>query len=248
MRKTIFSHFYNEEYLLPWWLKHHREIFDHGVMINYASTDSSVDIIRDLCPTWEIVDSINHVFDATIIEREIENYELHHKGWKMVLNTTEFIIGDFKKLDDYDLQAELICKCHIMVDSEENEFREPDKNLSLLKTRTNGIDLTLKHSEDFSKDRGCRLIHKNDEYRYPLGRHYHESNTDLFHVLWYGYSPFTERLLERKLQIKDRIPLDNIKRKLGFEHMYPREKMIEEMKRYQRSSNDMSDFINKHNQ
>ena len=55
MRKTVVTHFFNEEYLLPWWLEHHKKYFDHGVMIDYNSTDSSVEIIKKICPTWTIV-------------------------------------------------------------------------------------------------------------------------------------------------------------------------------------------------
>jgi hypothetical protein len=32
---TVISHIFNEEYLLPFWLEHHRTIFDHGIIIDY---------------------------------------------------------------------------------------------------------------------------------------------------------------------------------------------------------------------
>lgn len=51
MSLTVISHFYNEEYLLPWWLNHHKNIFDNGILINYGSTDKSVEIIKSICPT-----------------------------------------------------------------------------------------------------------------------------------------------------------------------------------------------------
>jgi FkbM family methyltransferase len=38
---TLIGHFRNEEYLLPWWLRHHVPMFDHGVLIDYSSTDAS---------------------------------------------------------------------------------------------------------------------------------------------------------------------------------------------------------------
>ena len=75
MKKTIISHFYNEEYLLPFWLKHHSKMFDHGILIDYNSTDRSVDIIREICPTWEIIDSRNELFDAVLIDKEVEDIE-----------------------------------------------------------------------------------------------------------------------------------------------------------------------------
>jgi len=73
--KTVICHFYNEEFLLPWWLNHHRSIFDHGIMINYHSTDRSVEIIRELCPTWEIRYSRNIDFHAEKIDLEVMDYE-----------------------------------------------------------------------------------------------------------------------------------------------------------------------------
>ena len=32
--RVVVSHFFNEAYLLPWWLRHHRDVFDHGVLID----------------------------------------------------------------------------------------------------------------------------------------------------------------------------------------------------------------------
>ena len=245
MKRTLISHFYNEEYLLPWWLKHHREIFDHGVMINCSSTDSSVDIIRELCPNWEIVDSVNKDFDALTIEPEVQGDESKHRGWKMVLNTTEFLIGDFSMLNDRS-PDKIVARCHIMVDSPEDEYNEPDQSVPLVKSRSNGINTLEKWGKDFQRVRNCRMIHKMESVIYDLGRHYPEETTQDMHVLWYGFSPFTERLLERKLQIKTRIPEHNVRKKLGWEHMYPREKMVEEMKKFQSASRDISNLIGKY--
>lgn len=246
MKKTLFSHFYNEEYLLPWWLKHHREMFDHGVMINYASTDSSVEIIRELCPTWEIVESINKDFDAVKIEPEVQSYEQMHEGWKLVLNTTEFFVGNLALLDSHNSPDTFTFRCHIMVDSVENENVEPDSNLPLVLTRANGINTLRQYGHDFQKVRNCRMMHRLPSIKYHLGRHYANETTEDMHVLWYGFSPFTEKLLKRKLQIKTRIPEHNIKRKLGWEHMYTREMMIQEMKRFQESARDLSPLISKY--
>lgn len=246
MKKTVLSHFYNEEYLLPWWLKHHREIFDHGVMINYASTDSSVEIIKELCPTWEIVESINKDFDALTIESEIQPYERAHEGWKLILNTTEFFIGNTSLLENEKSPDTFTVRCHIMVDSIENENKEPDPNLSLLSTRTNGINTFEPHGIQFKGVRNCRMMHKLDAVKYRVGRHYGTETTDDMHVLWYGFSPFTEKLLDRKLQIKTRIPEHNVKKGLGVEHMYTKERMVDEMKKFQSFSKDMSAFISKY--
>ena len=95
MKKTILCHFYNEEYLMPWWLKHHREIFDHGVMIDYHSTDRSVEIIKELCPTWDIITSRNPDFQADNCDAEVNDIERQIDGWKICLCMPEMIIGDY---------------------------------------------------------------------------------------------------------------------------------------------------------
>ena len=89
---TVLCHFYNEEYLLPFWLKHHCSIFTHGIMIDYHSTDKSVEIIKELCPTWEIRKTKNEMFDAHLVDKEVMEIEDTLIGFKIALNVTEFII------------------------------------------------------------------------------------------------------------------------------------------------------------
>ena len=100
MKKTLLCHFYNEAYMLPWFLNHHKQIFDHGVMIDYHSTDSSVEIIKEICPTWTIITSRNPDFQADTIDTEVNDIEAGIEGWKICLNVTEQLIGDYSILDD----------------------------------------------------------------------------------------------------------------------------------------------------
>ena len=100
MKKTVVSHFYNEEHLLPWWLRQHKQIFDHGIMIDYASNDRSVEIIKEICPTWEIRPSRNEYFDPGPIDQEVMDIERELTGWRIALNVTEFLYGNLDLLDD----------------------------------------------------------------------------------------------------------------------------------------------------
>lgn len=88
---TLISHFYNEEYLLPWWLMHHTKLFDHGILINRSSTDRSVEICQQYAPHWEIRNSKVLEFDAIQVDHEVMDIEKEVTGWKMTLNTTEFL-------------------------------------------------------------------------------------------------------------------------------------------------------------
>jgi hypothetical protein len=42
---TLFAHVRNEQELIPYWLQHHKPMFDHGVIIDYGSNDETVAII-----------------------------------------------------------------------------------------------------------------------------------------------------------------------------------------------------------
>ena len=73
--RTVICHFFNEAYLLPWWLPHHIPMFDHGIMIDHGSTDESVEIVQRLAPHWRIVRSRLTMFDAFLTDQEVMSYE-----------------------------------------------------------------------------------------------------------------------------------------------------------------------------
>lgn len=212
MRKTITAVFYNEEYLLPWWLMHHKQYFDHGVLINYASTDNSVSIIKDICPTWEIVESRNKFFGAKEIDDEVMDIETRITGWKICLNITEFLVGDYSILDNTPKTGHVI-PCCVMADNTPDTI--PEYILPLIKQKFNGIH----YNEGASKIRRSRYIHNKTYYMYPLGRHIDQSfSTEQLVVLWYGYAPYNEQTIKRKLQIQNRIPVSDFQQGFGTQH------------------------------
>jgi len=89
---TVICHFRNEEVYLPYWLRLHTRLFDHGILIDYASTDRSRDIIHELASTWEIRPSRNAKFHSVSIDHEVMDIEREITGWKMCLNVTEFLM------------------------------------------------------------------------------------------------------------------------------------------------------------
>lgn len=211
MRKTILTHFYNEEYILPWWLNHHKSRFDWGVCINYSSTDRSVEIIKDICPKWVVVDSVNDSFDAKLCDEEVIKYEQQIPGWKIVLNTTEFLVGNYDILNDVADQ-EIRIPCVVMVDEDPSKI--PKQSVSLIKQKRFGIP----YDAEGPIIRRPRCIHNKKQIDYPLGRHYEKYDTDELKILWYGYSPYTTELKTRKLQIQNRIPQVDRMRGLGTQH------------------------------
>lgn len=237
---TLLCHFYNEEYLLPWWLNHHKLIFDHGIMINYNSTDSSVDLIKSICPSWDIVNSRNTEFKVTAIDDEIYDIEAGIVGPRIVLNVTEFIYGNFnllKKIGQTDGPENLIIPVGIPVEKQYGIEYDYNKHL-LLQIPWWGVDST----KPAAQYRRCRLAHDKHQ-RYPFGRHFHDRNTEELMIYWHGYSPLNDRAIERKLQISPRIPQSDLAANMGLEHKRNKEEWLAHWDGFKTQSEDMTNEI-----
>lgn len=224
MKRTIICHFYNEEWMLPWFLNHHKQIFDHGVMIDYHSTDRSCDVIKELCPSWEIITSRNVDFQADNIDIEVNNIEARIEGWKICLNVTEQLIGNYSLMDT-TVPTALYVPSIFMVDIE-RESKAANINMPLYAQYHHGF--TFKDSEQNFLERRSRKLH-NTQTPYPLsstaecmapGRHYniYDANSELA-ILYYGWCPFDQQQLNRKLQIQTQIPWIDRQRGWGYHHI-----------------------------
>lgn len=232
IKKTIISHFYNEEYLLPWWLNHHKQFFDHGIMVNYNSNDNSVNIIKQICPTWEIINSRNTFFDAKLVDDEISDIEKSIDGWRICLNTTEFLIGNYFELENLNFQRYTI-PSFVMVDTDYLNIPNYDK--SLIEQKKFGIP----YKNNFLMRR-ARLLHTSKEISYPLGRHFEEYNTEKFVILWYGWCPFNDFVINRKLQIQNKIPDSDKNRGFGGQHIVTREELYNEFNKMLNLTKDLT--------
>jgi hypothetical protein len=228
--------------MLPWFLNHHKQIFDHGVMIDYHSTDRSREIIKEICPTWDIITSRNPNFQADMIDYEVMDLEKDIEGWKICLNVTEQLIGDYSILDDRPQQ--LLVPSLFFVDCDRNN--PVTHNLPLYKQKTDGFSFN-KH---FS-DRRARSLH-NIPVQYPVpGRHYGNYNTDALVIFYYGWCPFNQETLARKLQIQTQIPLVDRQRNWGFHHITNKETLTyrlenEFMSKSQNLSKEVEYYVAKH--
>ena len=229
-RKTVLCHFYNEEWILPFWLKHHRDIFEHGIMIDYHSTDQSASIIRDFCPTWEIRTSRNDNFSPQAVDDEVMEIEATLEGWRTCLNATEFLVGNYDRMHDNPAAEQVFVGQWMFIDMERRE--EPfylNVNLPLWQQRWWGYGIV----NDFSRNqpygsvpRAPRSLH-NHTLRYPVaGRHYPERKQthDDLTIFYYGYASLEEGSIKRKMQIQTQCPNagDNTNHKFTFDQLMDR--------------------------
>lgn len=213
--RLVVSHFYNEAYLLPWWLRHHREIFDHGVLIDSHSTDESAEICRDLVPHWEVVRSERPNFAAIMADFEVMKHEARFPGaWKIALNTTEFLVAPgLTELEAFLLSEDLIAAAlpgAILVDDAPDD--PPDPGFPLTEQKRSGIwedrfDFQAAAIPGLKRPRRSRVYHRYFIGAYSPGRHIshlpgqHRSSRDQAAIWWYGYSPWSSAFKQRKLQI-----------------------------------------------
>ena len=223
---TCISHFYNEEYLLPYFLKHHTQIFDHGVLIDYASTDNSAAICKEYAPDWEVRQSRNSDFNAGACDAEVMDIERSVAGWKCVLTTTEFLCGDIKSLtQQWDIQgsaAAQIRPCAI-VDLKNRDPVLGEQRSPLEYCHTGYMDGWITPYKS-------RLIHTHPDGQYSVGRHTTGLKDVLWHpegalLKWFGFAPWTSAMRARKMAIQTRMPQSDIDAGLGFQHILDDEKL-----------------------
>lgn len=201
---TVITHFYNEEYLLPWWLLHHTKLFDYGILINRGSTDLSVEICRKFAPHWEIYDSNVREFDTVLVDEEVMDVEKTVRGWKMTLNSTEFLccknkVEFFNTLNNFGKQMYAI-RTILMIDPSYNYYPDPSYMSPLIYQRYHG---NIPQNPHIWGD--WRFIHKFESGKYGPGRHFsaHEYIQCPYNafILKFYLSPWTDAMKKRKLQI-----------------------------------------------
>ena len=219
MTRTVICHFFNEEYLLPWWLDHHKQFFDHGIMIDYDSDDRSAAMVKEICPKWDLVKSRNQFFDSVAIDREVEDYEKDVTGWRICLNVTEFLCGNYDNpLFEVQIPIRYYLANYVFIDPFDGLVLDPALPLHR--------QVFWGYKEDRPKvslSRGERMFRSIHNYHagYPEqgGRHFPgpASFDDLF-IFYYGYAVFNAEMLKRKLQIQNRMSEEE---KVFFQGRHP---------------------------
>jgi hypothetical protein len=221
-KTTLLTNIFNEEYLLPFWLNHHKDMFDEIIIIDYNSTDKSVEICKSICPKSTIIKTRNSYFEAEEIDKEFMDIENNIEGIKIILNTTEF----------------LFCEKSIKSIFTDNShpFSYAINSISPYSINSYDINNTyelfhnlLNNDVVYHYDRGSRQIHNFPNGKYGIGRHstYNESfPTSLAHIIWFGYYPMNNKLLKRKLQIQQNIPQRDKDRGFGFHHLCNKDEML----------------------
>lgn len=269
IQKTVIMHFHNEEYMLPWWIKHHVKVFDHGVLINHGSTDASADICRELVPHWQLVDSELSEFSAVETDLEVMRYEAASQGWKMALNATEFLVCTpellDKKLQLMNSKNQKCLQTRGVVMADIAPDQKPSKEIPLIAQKHHGyleqdhpvftqpyanlrkLMWNLRWDRRARKGVRHRVMHCYAHGDYTVGRHATSHRidarpSDIF-TFWYGYSPWNDDMVARKLQFKSRIPQADREQRLGFQHLFDEGELSDNYRSCCSKSRDLSGLL-----
>lgn len=242
VRITVLTNVYNEEYLLPFWLEHHRPIFDHGIVFDWGCTDRSMDIVREMCPTWEIRKAseshpgkVLDKFDACDNDILLMIAEMRIDGYKIVLNTTEFLMSPESIRNYLSEEPNAYYPLRSLLALSTQEVQEP----KTLKEFFQGVERVEPNL------RGFRMIHSHDHGHYSLGRHERTLPvTDWIppHILWCTEYPWNQKLIKRALQIKDRIPDSDYEKGISYHHRFPLEQRIANREKHIEDSRPVPEF------
>lgn len=235
--RTVITHFFNESFLLPFWLKHHLPLFDSGILIDHGSSDESAAICRQLAPHWRHVRSRLDCFDAALTDAEVMYLEWQTEGFKIALNTTEFLVATSDALDwleqEIGHRTGVWLEAKVMIDAHPGVL--PDAEIPLLQSKPDGLCQgalrTQLGAQDSSLNRLMqinrgRLYHQAPSGCYRPGRHSSELSSlghcdrSLAHICWFAFSPWCGPFIQRKLGIRSRLSEAGLKLGQGFQHAW----------------------------
>jgi hypothetical protein len=230
---TIISHFFNEEYLLPFWLEYHSTIFENGVMIDYCSTDNSTKIINKICPNWKIIKTKNIKsngspnFEAKLVDDEVKEIEKTIEGYKICLNTTEFLFFEQSTTEEFINSLSPNMYYHLA------PFSIMTKKVNTFPTNLIDFFQDIQLIDNKISSRGHRILHSDSELNYCHGRHSHyggNNHTNVYRsdavILWTGFYPCNSEMITRKLQIQTNIPQCDKDNKAGWQHIVNHQELL----------------------
>jgi hypothetical protein len=247
---TLICHFWNNAWILPYWLRHHTRLFDHGIMIDHGASDGSVDIIRKLAPTWEVRKTQKCIdnFVAKDADQEVMAAEREVKGWKMVLNVTEFLL--VKNLHNYinvlpgDVRG--VTTSGVVLVDMPWALDDPVSDEPLFLSKTYGyFEYELgKKPEDYGIPGvwRSRLLHNYADGQYEIGRHVthveHIHDPRLF-LAWTGWAPY-HHIKAMKMAVQTRIPSHEFEQGFSVQHQLATENdLLEKLRVEQERSHDL---------
>ena len=225
------GHFFNEELLLPFWIAQHVGLFDRVILLDYASTDRSREIIaRDAPSTWEVRPSRNQKFIVREVDAEVEDVEAEFPGaWKISLTVgTEFLVFPNFRQELAALEANSVSMfrfASFLIAGNDTQKLRPHEGL--LKQRSQYV-IDWLEQKPIETSLYSRLMHRYDRVQYGYGRHVmvkpvctseHTPVAPIGFIAKMKWSPWPETL-SRHVNIQETLVESDIREGRGVHHAW----------------------------
>lgn len=215
---TLITHIFNEEFLLPYFINHHREMFDQVFVIDYNSTDKSKELVGDLAPHWKLLDPPTPSFDPVKLDKYIMFLEKELTGPRIALTVTEFLLGD-PNLANGQIIIPSVSAVNMPEDAPfifGKPFHEQRKfgiysGASLVTTEISDLNLNVSevlNNSFLNREKTGRSIHSSP-VTYEIGRHFHAGLESAFLIYRVSNCFVSEQMYRRRLQIQDKLDKNN---------------------------------------
>ena len=176
-----------------------------------------MEIVRRMCPSWEIRPSRNTDFGADDVDQEImEDIEPMIQGLKMTLNVTEFLITPKPVCEIFPQDPNhcygIRCEYSAISDERDTYPQTLQELLSFPKVGTG-----YRH--------GSRFIHTYHHGGYGCGRHttchptIDVTNMVPIWIVHFAHFPWNEPMRNRRMQIQTRMPDKDKRSGAGIQHI-----------------------------
>jgi hypothetical protein len=173
-------------------------------------------------------------FDAYLTDFEVMSYEQELPGWKIALNATEFVMPTVPLeiiISELTRLNRVGCSASGMIVVDHQPTAVPTTSLSLPVQKHWGVDDNAELQSEQRLALGLSLIpyrnrffHRAEVGMYYPGRHnsFHPDfgfrllDLMIFH---FGYAPWNEDGVRRKIQIASKLSTADIQRGWGLQHM-----------------------------
>lgn len=244
MKSTVITHVYNESYLLPIWIRHHRELFDFGVILDYNSTDNPEEIVQELAPEWVCKKVTAKDFNAAVLDHLVSQEEAKIEGNRITLTVTEFLLGDPRKAERRHFIPQIL-----LINLQDDFIFDEYKSFHTQVKTGIGDDVN-----------GTPPWHSRSMHQHPtiygqdgsgIGRHYKQVDSGDFLIYRVSHCLVSDEMVGRRLQIQTQIPESDIKNNLGAQHHnwgkgLTKEDVLAEQIQLRSKARDVSSLIDKY--
>lgn len=241
MTATVITHIYNEAFLLPIWLRHHREKFDHGIIVDYGSTDNPLEIVRELTPHWEFRNTGLDSFQADVLDSVINSIEQRVVGTRIVLTVTEFLLGQPRKAERRYLIPQVV-----LVNMDDALQFDPQQPFH--KQVTWGVGSDTESTAPWWSRSMHQVPTAYGADGSMTGRHYHGIDNGEYLIYRVSNCYVSPEMFDRRLQIQHRIPEQDKHRQMGVQHHnwnqgLTKNILIEQQNELRLKARDVSDLL-----